>query len=727
MTQIKLPTILEYLEVKGPVKQVMQAFYRAHSFAGTVVQGELEFERDRAEKNMLLTFDEKGRLVHELDYHIHLHYENLYENGVKKEQFTYNDNKLYQRQVFEIDKEGRQIACVTYDAEGKNVSKWEIIYRKDGKQTGTNFYYGEDLKKMKWDEREFDERGNLITLTSFKEGGVMERKVTYKWDDNNKQIEIKSVPAKGEKYDRFYWTKNKYNQQGDCIESTQLNEDGSVEKVSTYTHEYDSEGKRILPKASFVYNPYKIELEEEESEEYEYDARGNWTKRTIFYENLPTSITVREYAYFDDPVPKTLVHPCTKKSVKSKKERRSASSMELNAEDARWIAETPNSSQDMFPVYRYYTMKYKEPPSGVHYNGPNIEALNLLEELKRNFNAVVLHTSSGNWNFREKLIRYTLDFPDYKGYMLQATGITDHDSEEFSIPNHIKVNGVVGISSFYLFRPSDASGKRDEFFEEYLEDSLERHTLRKKPDKPTIHMIEVRGTNFSVIEHPVNDDFEIRDLDVHYGYGFQKFHDDLMHRFHTQTTGLVLFHGQPGTGKTYYIRHLLRKMVSKRKIVIYMPPNMVDHLVDPAFMTFLSGEIQQYSADGFFCVLLIEDAEPLLAKRQEGVRIQGVTNLLNMSDGLLNDMLKLQIICTFNVDLRKLDSALLRPGRLIARKEFKPLSVLDANLLAQRLGIKHHFDKPATLAEVYALRKDSNTLIHDVDPDRDASTILDDL
>jgi hypothetical protein len=84
-----------------------------------------------------------------------------------------------------------------------------------------------------------------------------------------------------------------------------------------------------------------------------------------------------------------------------------------------------------------------------------------------------------------------------------------------------------------------------------------------------------------------------------------------------------------------------------------------------------------------------------------------------MTDGLLNDMLKLQIICTFNVDLKELDAALLRPGRLIARKEFKALQELDANLLAQRLGIKHHFSAPATLSEIYALLKNKGTLIHD--------------
>jgi hypothetical protein len=325
-------------------------------------------------------------------------------------------------------------------------------------------------------------------------------------------------------------------------------------------------------------------------------------------------------------------------------------------------------------------------------------------------------------------VRYTLSFLYYP-YLLQATGISARDEDEFDVPDNIEVqyDNCVYVSQFQLLRPSDASNKRDEIFEEELNEYISKCSLEKKPDKPVINMIEVSKNGFVMKEHAVDDDFEIRDLDVNYGYGFQKFHNELMQRFNTSTKGLVLFHGEPGTGKTYYIRHLLRSMVANKKVVIYMPPNMVDHLVEPTFMTFLTEEVKAWSDDGNFCVLLIEDAEPLLAKRQEGVRIQGVTNLLNMSDGLLNDMLNLQIICTFNVGLRKLDSALLRPGRLIARKEFKPLSELDANLLAQRLGIKHHFKGPATLGEIYAMRKNQNILIHDVDSDRDASTSIDDL
>ena len=86
-----------------------------------------------------------------------------------------------------------------------------------------------------------------------------------------------------------------------------------------------------------------------------------------------------------------------------------------------------------------------------------------------------------------------------------------------------------------------------------------------------------------------------------------------------------------------------------------------------------------------------------------------------MTDGLLNDMLKIQIICTFNVNLKKIDKALLRPGRLLARKEFKALPPLEANILASRLGIKHTFKKAATLAEIFSFTENKNTLIHGTD------------
>ena len=54
---------------------------------------------------------------------------------------------------------------------------------------------------------------------------------------------------------------------------------------------------------------------------------------------------------------------------------------------------------------------------------------------------------------------------------------------------------------------------------------------------------------------------------------------------------------------------------------------------------------------------MIEDAENILIDREAGGS-SAVSALLNLTDGLLSDCLNIQIICTFNTDLSKLDRAL---------------------------------------------------------------------
>lgn len=57
--------------------------------------------------------------------------------------------------------------------------------------------------------------------------------------------------------------------------------------------------------------------------------------------------------------------------------------------------------------------------------------------------------------------------------------------------------------------------------------------------------------------------------------------------------------------------------------------------------------------------------------------------LLNISADLLADCLNVQIIGTSNTDLSRVDNALSRKGRLIARYEFKELKVKSATSIAK--------------------------------------------
>ena len=730
IAEAKKQSDVELAGLSGKVKQDKLCCYKAHKIAKIVIQGKIEVDSVFSKTNYITTYNEKGAKTQEQLFGRSEYDINIYnDKGYKTETVNYNmDGSIKRKTSIKYNDKGNPIEYLSYKADGSLSSKSTHIYNNDGKIIEYLSSDGNESNNKRVIYT-YNEQGNPLTQIGYNSDGNIEYQHCTKYDEKGFKIEqfTKHTEKKAQQYDTKYKYKN--NEYGDCIEMIRYNIDGSKEQTHTFTPEYDSEGKRIVLDTS----PFREKKPAWETDEIENDAHGNWIKRTVFYHKIPQNIYIREITYFGEvgPNAQPLIHPLTCVKEKEKEvEDKFEPEEELPIEQAQWLVET--TTTDNFPVLRYYALLYKEPPSLLTYTGPYIEVIALLNELKENMSAEMVNSYSTNWGGQgEIFVRYTLNFP-YRGYIVYAPSITPHDADDFDIPGFFSdINDFDGVNIFFsqiqLLRPSDASGKRDEYFEEELEEYINKCMLQKTPDKPVINMIETTSNGFTIKEHAVDDNFEIKDLDINYGYGFSKFHNELMQRFNNATKGLVLFHGIPGTGKTYYIRHLLRKMAANKKVVIYMPPNMVDHLVEPAFMTFISRRIKSWASDGNFCVLLIEDAEPLLARRQEGVRIQGITNLLNMSDGILNDMLNLQIICTFNVDLKKLDNALLRPGRLIARKEFKPLSEIDANVLAQRLGIKHHFTSPVALGEIYSMLENKNTLIHDVDPDKNATSLIDDL
>jgi len=152
--------------------------------------------------------------------------------------------------------------------------------------------------------------------------------------------------------------------------------------------------------------------------------------------------------------------------------------------------------------------------------------------------------------------------------------------------------------------------------------------------------------------------------------------------------GIVLLHGLPGTGKTTYLRYLIGSL---KKKVMFVSPSVAGNLMNPEFMDLL--------LDNPNAVLVIEDAENIIMDRKYSSH-SSVSNLLNISDGLLSDCLNVQIICTFNSEIGLVDNALLRKGRLIARYEFGKLSIDKARKLIDHLDLNIKMNKPMTLAEI---------------------------
>jgi len=180
-----------------------------------------------------------------------------------------------------------------------------------------------------------------------------------------------------------------------------------------------------------------------------------------------------------------------------------------------------------------------------------------------------------------------------------------------------------------------------------------------------------------------------------------KNHDLIVEELNSEKNGVHLFYGVPGTGKTSYIS-CLTDLVDKN--LIYIPSSIAAMIDSPQFLQLLMNNTNS--------VFIIEDAEKIIVSREENVN-SPIAALLNLSDGLLGQTLRSQFICTFNTNLEKVDSALLRRGRLLSSHEFLPLTEVKAKKLAKKLG-KEYNEGETTLTDIYNSEVIKNTIINKI-------------
>ena len=219
----------------------------------------------------------------------------------------------------------------------------------------------------------------------------------------------------------------------------------------------------------------------------------------------------------------------------------------------------------------------------------------------------------------------------------------------------------------------------------------ELYSYSKKDMKGKIHLLKSTSYGFETEAFDLSK--PTIDLDLNYGTDFSKMHKNIVQTIQGKNDNnakLVLLHGLPGTGKTTYLKYLAHELGKK---VLFLPPIMAESIVNPDFVPFLM--------ENKDCVLIIEDAEKVIGDRNNSGSSVGVSNLLNLSDGILGDILNIHIIATFNMDKEKIDSALLRKGRLIAEHKFGKLSLEDTQTLLKKLKNKTEATEGLTLAEIY--------------------------
>lgn len=156
---------------------------------------------------------------------------------------------------------------------------------------------------------------------------------------------------------------------------------------------------------------------------------------------------------------------------------------------------------------------------------------------------------------------------------------------------------------------------------------------------------------------------KIVDIDLNYNDDFKVPYEKICDIIQKKDeTGFVLLYGEPGTGKSTIIKNLISKYTDIE--FVFMDSTL---LASAPQNTLVSYFIENQNT-----VFILEDCEKVLLSREETSN-PIISTILNVTDGIIGDVLGIKLICTFNTSLDKIDKALMRKGRLSLKYEFKKL------------------------------------------------------
>lgn len=149
----------------------------------------------------------------------------------------------------------------------------------------------------------------------------------------------------------------------------------------------------------------------------------------------------------------------------------------------------------------------------------------------------------------------------------------------------------------------------------------------------------------------------------------------------------VLWHGEPGTGKTTALRALLREWEPWCSAHYIADPERF--LEDPVYITDVltqrskgtSGPTLTTAAEPAtpWRLLVVEDNDQYLRAKPRSSSSSGLGRLLGLADGLLGQGYNTLILFTTNEEIGRVHPALIRPGRCLARVEFTKFSPQESS------------------------------------------------
>ncbi len=157
-------------------------------------------------------------------------------------------------------------------------------------------------------------------------------------------------------------------------------------------------------------------------------------------------------------------------------------------------------------------------------------------------------------------------------------------------------------------------------------------------------------------------------------------------RFLDSDENVLLLLGDPGTGKTSFLRWMLH--TQRISTMVTYDDSILKE--DEIFVNFLFGVNDLF---------IVEDADLMLSSRERDQN-HIMSKFLNVSDGMIKFPNRKLVFTTNLTDLSRIDPALMRSGRCFDTLHFRKLTVAEGEAAAKVAGVEAP-SKPVTLAELF--------------------------
>lgn len=184
--------------------------------------------------------------------------------------------------------------------------------------------------------------------------------------------------------------------------------------------------------------------------------------------------------------------------------------------------------------------------------------------------------------------------------------------------------------------------------------------------------------------------------------------DGLMKGLQSESRGqLILWHGEPGTGKTWSLRALARAWKDWCWFEYITDPEEFLGSAEYMMQVLLQGNDRKRAPARAgraapWRLLILEDTGEILTADAKDRQGQRLSRLLNVVDGFIGQGLRVLILVTTNEELRAMHPAVSRPGRSAALLEFVRFGPEESQRWLADRGFARDAGT-ASLAELYAI------------------------